>query len=222
MSMNKSNLVTHLYLPSVISRWQAHHIPHKSQHGQFQADIIASAADDEDAFHILSCLPTGYGKSLPMLLLSLFLPQGMTIEYTHWIYTLYRPRPTGFQCRFNYCNRGATDFHWGPTKDGVLSTWLVCCCWRPGGLVTHWSCLKYQSSIKVGLEDMRKELLKRPHILICSAEFLSSEEVNPGHHLQPTTQQWVLISGTFIQMVSHVVSLTPFWNVRIRRMNFSI
>ena len=34
---------------------------------------------------------------------------------------------------------------------------------------------------------MRKELLKRPHILICSAEFLSSEEVNPGHHLQPTS-----------------------------------
>ena len=60
----------------------AHHIPHKSQHGQFQADIIASAADNEDAFHVLSCLPTGYGKSLPMLLLSLFLPQGTTIEYT--------------------------------------------------------------------------------------------------------------------------------------------
>ena len=50
--------------------------------GQFQADILASAADDEDAFHILSCLPTGYGKSLPMLMLSLFLPQGTTIEYT--------------------------------------------------------------------------------------------------------------------------------------------
>ena len=50
--------------------------------GQFQADILASAADDEDAFHILSCLPTGYGKSLPTLLLSLFLPQGTTIEYT--------------------------------------------------------------------------------------------------------------------------------------------
>ena len=28
-------------------------------------------------------------------------------------------------------------------EDGVLSTWLVCCCWRAGGLVTHWSCLKY-------------------------------------------------------------------------------
>ena len=62
--------------------FQVASIPHKSQHGQFQADIIASAADKEDASHILSCLPTGYGKSLPMLLLSLFLPQGMTIDYT--------------------------------------------------------------------------------------------------------------------------------------------
>ena len=34
---------------------------------------------------------------------------------------------------------------------------------------------------------MRKELLKRPHILICSAEFLSSEEVNTGHLQQPTS-----------------------------------
>ena len=62
--------------------FQVASIPHKSQHGQFQADIIASAADNEDASHILSCLPAGYGKSLPMLLLSLFLPQGMTIDYT--------------------------------------------------------------------------------------------------------------------------------------------
>ena len=30
--------------------------------------------------------------------------------------------------------------------------------------------------------------------------------------------QWLLISGTFIQMVAHVASLIPFWNVRIGRM----
>ena len=84
MSLHKSDLATLPYLPSVISRWQA--APHTispTNHnmvGQFQADILASAADGEDAFHILSCLPTG--KSLPMLPLSLFLPQGTTIEYT--------------------------------------------------------------------------------------------------------------------------------------------
>ena len=61
-----------------------------------------------------------------------------------------------------------------------------------GQVVAHWSCLKHQSSIQLGPEDMRRELLQRPHILICSAEFLASEEVNPGHILQPT----VLNSGT--------------------------
>ena len=74
MSLHKSDLATLPYLPSVISRWQA--APHTisptnyNMVGQFQADILASAADDEDAFHILSCLPTGYGKSLPMLMLN--------------------------------------------------------------------------------------------------------------------------------------------------------
>ena len=42
--------------------------------------IIACAVDHEDPSHILSCLPTGYGKSIPMLLLSLFLPPGMTYD----------------------------------------------------------------------------------------------------------------------------------------------
>ena len=55
---------------------------YRSQWGQFQADIIACAVDHKDPSHILSCLPTGYGKSIPMLLLSLFLPPGMTFENT--------------------------------------------------------------------------------------------------------------------------------------------
>ena len=33
-----------------------------------QADITAAAIDQEDRRHILSCLPTGMGKALPMLL----------------------------------------------------------------------------------------------------------------------------------------------------------
>ena len=138
----------------------ARHIPHKSQYGQFQADIIASAADDEDAFHILSCLPTGYGKSLPMLLLSLFLPQG-TIDY--WIY-----RPISFHCRFNYCNCGAPDIYWGPTEDGVLSTWLVCCCWRPGGRPLELSVLNINQFNSAGTrwdEEGDAEEAPHPHLL---------------------------------------------------------
>ena len=72
-----------------------------------------------------------------------------------------------------------------------------------GQVVAHWSCLKHQSSIQLGPEDMRRELLQRPHILICSAEFLASEEVNPGHILQPT----VLNSGTDGHLCCVIASL---------------
>ena len=158
--------------------FQVASIPHKSQHGQFQADIIASAADNEDASHILSCLPTGYGKSLPMLLLSLFLPQGMTIDYTGQV------QPT--------FTTGSITVIVVPLTS--IADQLKMECSRlglsavvGGEVVAHWSCLKYQSSIQLGPEEMRSELLKRPHILICSAEFLSSEEVDPGHLLQLTS-----------------------------------
>ena len=33
-----------------------------------QADITAAAINQQDRRHILSCLPTGMGKTLPMLL----------------------------------------------------------------------------------------------------------------------------------------------------------
>ena len=138
-------LLNHPSLPPLrdfqVASIPALYIPHKAQYGQFQADIIASAADEEDDFHILSCLPTGYGKSLPMLLLSLFLPPGMNRIYggtcrqfsfkksnLHQFVQLTR-----FCCRFNYCNSGAFDIHRRPAKTGVHPTWIVCCCWKPGG-----------------------------------------------------------------------------------------
>ena len=78
-------LLSHPSLPPLrdfqVASIPALYIPHKAQYGQFQADIKASVADQEDDFHILSYLPTEYGKSLPMLLLSLFLPPGMNRIY---------------------------------------------------------------------------------------------------------------------------------------------
>jgi len=44
----------------------------------FQADITAAAIDQQDRQHILSCLPTGNGKTLPMLITGALLPAGMT------------------------------------------------------------------------------------------------------------------------------------------------
>ena len=45
---------------------------------QVQADITAAAIDQQDRHHILSCLPTGMGKTLPMLLTARLLPPGDT------------------------------------------------------------------------------------------------------------------------------------------------
>ena len=42
-----------------------------------QADIVAAAINAEDGHHILSSLPTGMGKTLPMIVASCFLPPGV-------------------------------------------------------------------------------------------------------------------------------------------------
>jgi len=44
----------------------------------FQADIVAAAINAEDGHHILSSLPTGMGKTLPMIVASCLLPPGST------------------------------------------------------------------------------------------------------------------------------------------------
>ena len=45
----------------------------------FQIDVAAAAIYGTDG-HILSCVPTGYGKTMPMLITSLLLPPGNSIN----------------------------------------------------------------------------------------------------------------------------------------------
>ena len=42
-----------------------------------QADIVAAAVNADDGDHILSSLPTGMGKTLPMIVASCLLPPGV-------------------------------------------------------------------------------------------------------------------------------------------------
>ena len=44
-----------------------------------QLDILQSALDQDDPNHILCALPTGFGKTMPMLLLGHLLPPGAGI-----------------------------------------------------------------------------------------------------------------------------------------------
>ena len=48
-----------------------------------QADIVRCAIDDDETCHIMGALPTGYGKSLPMLVTGLLMPPG---KYGHTKY----------------------------------------------------------------------------------------------------------------------------------------
>ena len=41
-----------------------------------KADLIWAATDPDDRQHLLGAVPTGYGKSLPMLVAALLLPPG--------------------------------------------------------------------------------------------------------------------------------------------------
>ena len=42
-----------------------------------QVDILCRALHKEEEGHLLCAFPTGYGKSLPMLLLGLLMPEGI-------------------------------------------------------------------------------------------------------------------------------------------------
>ena len=43
---------------------------------QIKADIIWAATDPDNGQHLMGAVPTGYGKSLPMLVAALLLPPG--------------------------------------------------------------------------------------------------------------------------------------------------
>ena len=41
-----------------------------------QVDILTIALDAREEGHLMCAFPTGYGKSMPMMLLGLFMPKG--------------------------------------------------------------------------------------------------------------------------------------------------
>ena len=70
-------------LISVISRLFFIHMKRRNFEGEFlfeQVDLISAMANSEARDHLLGALPTGYGKSLPMLVAFLLLPPGIECE----------------------------------------------------------------------------------------------------------------------------------------------
>ena len=46
----------------------------------YHADLVACAINDSETSHIMGALPTGYGKSLPMLVTGLLMPTGKCVN----------------------------------------------------------------------------------------------------------------------------------------------
>ena len=56
----------------------------------FQVDILAAVLDTDSREHVFAGLPTGYGKSLPMLLIGALSPPGMFSRKKVNLMTAYR------------------------------------------------------------------------------------------------------------------------------------
>ena len=55
-----------------------------------QADIVACAIDGSENCHIMGALPTGYGKSLPMLVTGLLMPPGIYVNLRTRLLLLFK------------------------------------------------------------------------------------------------------------------------------------
>ena len=76
--------VHHPALPPNLRDFQVvFHMKRRNFEGEFhfeQVDLISAMTNSEARDHLLGALPTGYGKSLPMLVASLLLPPGKECE----------------------------------------------------------------------------------------------------------------------------------------------
>ena len=88
-------------------------------------DILLSAFDESDPNHVLCALPTGFGKTMPMLLLGHLLPPGAgsQILKTHSIHRCYRLHNND-PCASHHDRAAAAR--------RLQDSGPKCYCWQPG------------------------------------------------------------------------------------------
>ena len=103
-----------------------------------QADIVAAAINAEDGHHILSSLPTGMGKTLPMIVASCLLPPGVLDFFWHeekWIMPFNAsqkyPFVTNNMSRFDYNDNRPAHDNKAATWRWLHQTWHFFCRRRP-------------------------------------------------------------------------------------------
>ena len=71
----------HPALPEQLRDFQVQTLKERVLQSKFlQADIVACAINGSENCHIMGALPTGYGKSLPMLVTGLLMPPGKDVN----------------------------------------------------------------------------------------------------------------------------------------------
>ena len=68
--------LTHPELPAQLREFQVVCLTQLLVIVILQGDILTIALDAREEGHLMCAFPTGYGKSMPMILLGLFMPEG--------------------------------------------------------------------------------------------------------------------------------------------------
>ena len=129
-----------------------------------QADIAGAAIDQQDHHHILSCLPTGMGKTLPTLITACLLPQeDLELGVGGSTTILVVPLTSIKQQLMDDCGRMSISVLDG---DQVVTFSF-----------TIPAKLNSKCSSQLLPADLERELVKHPTALLASPEFLASTEV---------------------------------------------
>ena len=185
---------------------------------QMKADIAACALDQADNSHVLSCFPTGMGKTLPMLLTSVLLPEGKN----YWTNcTLIAHDIEAYMCA------GSTTIIVAPLR--ALQAQLKIDCEKAGidalvgeqvqkrlGRIIYIAfCTSCQKTDDINFqfepEQFKLEMFKLPRILICSPEFLASNEVDnfSSHITTLFSAKTTILVLPQVRKVMHDCQLAP-------------
>ena len=144
-----------------------------SQFVVLQVDILCRALHKEEEGHLMCAFPTGYGKSLPMLLLGLLMPEGRTPNLI-WEHQQVLSPITGSTVII------VVPLH-------TIEAQLVLECERlnipamAGSKVSmkslSWGSFHMAKLLQISPREFDAAMTRRPKLLVCSVEFLADSQV---------------------------------------------
>ena len=149
-----------------------------------QVDILCRALDKEEEGHMMCALPTGYGKSLPMLLLGLLMPEGRT-----WWFGQKEIWHESTNYFLSYIT-GSTVIIVVPLH--TIESQLVLECGRLGipamagsqvnvkSFTFSWGII-WAKLPQIVPKEFDAAMSSRPKLLVCSVEFLADSQVGGVH-----------------------------------------